>query len=93
MVYYVSPKTSSLIVKNNLTGRVESKDRSNVVYEFSCSHRRCELLQNEYIGFTRCSLSKWLAYHCNSGAIKDHLEVAHNMRLCRKDLEENTRVI
>ena len=63
VVYYTSPKTSSMIMKNNLSSQTETISKANVVYEYNCIFGDCTPRNNSYIGHTRCSFSRRLTMH------------------------------
>ena len=93
IVYYKSPKISSLVMKNNLQKTPKLK-ATNVVYEFKCPIGDCARQRNSaYIGHTTTTLSRRMTMHLQDGAPLKHLSQHHNMRLTRKIIEENTSII
>ena len=94
IIYYRNPRTSSLVMKNNLAANRDKLKQSYVVYKYSCTHNKDgELCNNEYIGYTTQSLSQRLTYHMQQGAIKTHLRRTHNINISRQDLNTNTVII
>ena len=65
-------------MKNNLTSReFENKDRSHIVYEFTCKERACSSINNSYIGLTNCTLGERMKNHRYKGAIFEHYWLQH----------------
>ena len=93
IIYYRNPRTSSLIMKNNLSRRSDTTSRANVVYEYHCSSEDCAPRNSIYIGHTRCSLSRRLTMHQQEGAIKQHHRQHHGQELDRETLVNSTKII
>ena len=94
IIYYKSPKTSSLVMNNNLSKDTSDLKATNVVYEFSCPIGDCARRSNSsYIGYTTTSLSRRLTMHLQTGAPKQHMATTHNTRLTRSILVDNTTII
>ena len=91
-IYYQNRKTSQLLIRNSPPCSDDMK-RTNVVYQFSCTHEDCRLRSVNYIGVTTTSLSRRLTMHLREGAPHDHMTQHHNTRITRKQLVDNTRVI
>ena len=74
IVYYKSPRTSDLIMNNNLSKENSLLKANNVVYEFKCTVGDCARRSNStYIGYTTTSLSRRLTMHLQTGAPKQHV--------------------
>ena len=94
LIYYRNPRTSSLVLKNNLAADKDKLKQSYVVYKYSCPHSKDgALCKNEYIGYTTQSLSQRLTNHMQRGAIKLHLKNVHNIDMSRHDLNTNTVIM
>ena len=94
IIYYKSPKTSNLVMNNNLSKDTSVLKASNVVYEFKCTAGDCARRSNStYIGYTTTSLSRRLTMHLQTGAPKQHMRATHNSSLTRSILVENTSII
>ena len=78
-IYYKSPKTSSLLMQNNLLRNTATLKQTNVVYRFQCKAGDCATRQVYYIGHT--SLSKRLTMHLQDRAPKKHYSEQHNTTL------------
>ena len=60
-IYYKSPKTSSLILRNNVANDNSPLKQTNVIYHYKCTTGECALLPNSgYVGMTTTSLSRRL---------------------------------
>lgn len=93
-IYYQSPSTSSLVMKNNMAEDKTTLKQTNVVYQYKCQIGDCALLPNSnYIGYTSTSLSRRLTMHLQSGAPSSHTLEQHHRRLTRQLLVENTTII
>ena len=91
-IYYQSRKTKDFVMCNKPTV-TKSLMKTNVVYKFDCPSEDCRLRQNSYVGFTWTTLSRRLTMHKQNGAIKTHMEKAHNTTLTRQHLVDNTAII
>ena len=93
-IFYRSPTTASLIMKNNSTCDKTSLKQSNIVYHFKRTKGDCALLpKSGYIGFTTTSLSRRLTLHLQSGGPQQHTETEHNTRLTRQEIVANTSIV
>lgn len=92
-IYYTTKKTSSLIMKNNITASKDTLKMTNVVYKFCCPIEDCRLHSVGYIGATTTSLSRRLTMHLQEGTLKEHMTEQHGIPLTRKHLTQNTTVL
>ena len=92
-VYYTSPRTSSLVMQNNLSRNTSTLKQTNVVYRFQCKAGDCATRQVYYIGHTTTSLSRRLTMHLQDGAPRKHYTEHHNTALTRDDLVKNTIIL
>ena len=96
VIYYKNTKTKSMVMKNNLTRKTNRRDidQANVIYKFRCPHDECirQPVNNIYIGYTTCTLSRRLSLHLQNGAIKMHSTSIHNEKMSRKTIVDNTKV-
>ena len=90
-IFYKNPKTSNLVMKNNLLPPLKTLERTNVIYNFSCplSHSQA----TDYIGFTQTTLSQRLTSHRQNGSIHNHFKTSHNIKPSREHLTQNTKII
>ena len=83
-------------MKNNLTRKKNRRDidQVNVIYEFRCPEDDCirKQVNNVYLGYTTCTLSRRLSLHLQNGAIKMHSMNIHGSKIDRKTIVENTNV-
>lgn len=94
IIYYKSPRTSNLVMNNNLSKDLSPLKASNVVYEFSCPIGDCARRSNStYIGYTTTSLSRRLTMHLQTGAPRQHMRTSHNTDLTRSILVDNTSIL
>ena len=95
IIYYKSRKTTSLIMKNDLTSSNDNEmQNTNLVYQYKCSIGECELQKKQnYIGMTCTTLSRRLTMHLVAGAPKLHTEVTHKCKLTRDMLVNGTKII
>ncbi|XP_076037240.1 uncharacterized protein LOC143022776 [Oratosquilla oratoria] len=94
IIYYRNPRTSSLIMKNNLAAQKDKLKQSNVVYKYTCNFNKDgALCTDEYIGYTTQTLSQRLTYHMQNGAIKSHMTKSHKNNISREHLNTNTIII
>ena len=95
IIYYQSTKTRHLIMKNNLTPKIRTLARTNLIYDFNCNIDECARQQirseKQYSGLTTCQLSRRLTLHLQKGAIRTHCEEVHGRKPTRKELEEMTK--
>ena len=96
IIYYKNAKTKSMVMRNNLTRKKNRReiDQTNVIYEFKCPHDECirQPVNNVYIGFTTCTVSRRLSLHLQNGAIKSHSISIHKEKMSRETIVENTKV-
>ena len=91
-IYYKSPRTSSLIMRNNQQNTTPLQ-QTNVVYRFKCSTGDCATRNVYYIGHTTTTLSRRLTMHLQDGGPKTHLHDHHGTRLTRDLLTSNTTIL
>ena len=91
-IYYKTPRTSSLIMRNNQQNTT-TLQQTNVVYRFKCSTGDCATRNVYYIGHTTTSLSRRLTMHLQDGGPKTHLYDHHRTRLTRDLLTANTTIL
>ena len=96
IIYYKNTKTKSMIMRNNLTRKKNRRDidQANVIYEFRCPEDECirQQVNNVYLGYTTCTLSRRLSLHLQNGAIKVHSINTHGNKIDRKTIVDNTKV-
>ena len=90
-IYYKNLKLLNLVIKNNRTIQKEVLQQSSLVYQFECPLPHCKVEQ--YIGYTRTTLSRRLTMHLQSGGIKQHFLLAQHENLTREILTRNTTVV
>ena len=91
-IYYKTPRTSSLIMRNNPQATTTLQE-TNVVYRFKCSTGDCATRNVYYIGYTTTSLSRRLTMHLQDGGPKTHMQDHHGTRLTRDQLTTNTTIL
>ena len=91
-IYYKTPRTSSLIMRNN-QHNTTTLQQTNVIYRFKCSTGDCATRNVYYIGHTTTSLSRRLTMHLQDGGPKTHLHDHHGTRLTRDLLTTNTTIL
>ena len=84
---------TKLITKNNQGPPTPHLKKTNVTYQYKCSHGDCEHLNNTYIGMNTITLSRRLTMHLASGGPKQHALTNHHMLLTREELVNNTKII
>ena len=93
-IYYRSPTTASLIMKNITQKETSTLKQSNVVYHYNCIKGDCALLSTSgYIGYTTTTLSRRLTMHLQNGGPQQHTETQHNTRLTRQEIVKNTKIL
>ena len=92
VVYYKSPRTKQLIMKNNLICKARLNN-TNVIYKFNCPNEDCMLRSVNYVGSTSTTLSRRLTMHLGNGAIKDHMLEKHNSNIGRELLVNHTEIL
>ena len=93
IIYYKNRKTSSLVMKNNISQKTTALKQTNVVYDFHCKTGDCATREVHYIGHTSTSLSRRLTMHLQDGAPKKHFKDHHNTNLTRQTLVTNTTIL
>ena len=93
LVFYKNPRTSSLVMRNNLSANYGNLSKTNVVYEYRCHSGGCAPRKCTYIGFTTCNLSRRLTLHLQNGAIRQHHQRFHDGDLDRETIVKNTKVV
>ena len=93
VIYYKNPKTSNLVMKNNLSPPVPQHLKTNVVYSFKCPFAHSNVHECEYIGLTSNSLQHRLQNHTYRGSIKEHILHEHNISVTKSLLIENTSIL
>lgn len=94
IIYYKNPKTSNLIMKNNLAKDNSMLKKTNIIYEFQCPEEVCKLHNNiKYVGMTSTSLSRRITMHLAEGGPKKHMQDCHKKILYRQTMVENTRIL
>ena len=91
-IYYKTPRTSALIMRNNQQS-IPTLQHTNVVYRFQCSTGDCATRNVYYIGHTTTTLSRRLTMHLQEGGPKMHLQDCHGTRLTRDLLTTNTTIL
>ena len=93
IIYYKSPRTASLIMKNNATAQSDKLSQTNVVYEYLCTLGDCATRHVTYIGHTTSTLSRRLTFHLQDGGIKQHQQNFHSTPLTRDIIVNGTSII
>ena len=91
IVYYKSPKTANLVMKNNMSPASTKLQQSDVVYKFTCPLPHSQAV--EYVGLCQTTLSRRLTMHGQDGGILKHFETSHNTKPTREQFTENTVII
>ena len=95
VIYYNNMKTKNMVMKNNLCGAKRAMSQTNVIYEFTCPENECihhPIINNGYLGYTTCTVSKRLGFHLQKGAILDHSVNIHGKKIDRKTAEQCMKV-
>ena len=95
VVFYKNMKTRNLVMRNNMTKKPRELAKTNAIYQFQCKKDDCEHLpprSGAYTGLTKCTVSRRLSIHLQTGAIRQHCEQIHGVRITRKEIERFTRV-
>ena len=93
-IYYRTPTTANLIMKNNHNRDLTPLKQANVVYFYKCRKGDCALLpKSGYVGVTTTSLSRRISMHLQTGGPKMHTERYHDTPLTRHDMTENTTIL
>ena len=91
--YYNRNTITNLITKNNQGPPTTTLKKIQLIYQYTCKHKDCELENNCYIGQTDTTLSIRLTVHLASGGRKQHYQEVHHATLTRKELVDNTKII
>ena len=92
IIYYRSPKVTSLVMRSNLSQDPSVMKSTNVVYQIRCTTGDCARRPSTYIGHTTTTLSRRITMHMQDGSPKRHFE-AHDTPLTRQLLVDNTTVL
>ena len=95
VVFYKNLKTRNLVMRNNMTKKPRELAKTNTIYQFYCKKGDCEHLpprSGAYTGLTRNTVSRRLSFHLQTGAIRQHSEKIHGIKITRKEIERFTRV-
>ena len=93
-IYYKSPSTSSLILKNNMSSDSNPLKQTNVVYHYKCTLGDCALLSHSgYIGNTTTSLTRRITMHLQQGGPLTHTQQHHGEPLTRRLMTQNTKIL
>ena len=95
VIYYNNMKTKNMIMKNNLSGAKRELSQVNVIYEFSCPKNECfhhPTINNGYLGYTTCTVSRRLSFHLQKGAILQHSVEKHGRKIDRKTAEQCLKI-
>ena len=91
--YYCSNTIASLIIKNNQGPPISPLKKTNIMYQYQCSHGDWAHHNNKYIGLTTTTLSRQLTMHLASDGPKQHALENHDLTLIRDVLVNNTEII
>ena len=95
IIYYNNMKTKNMVMKNNMSGKKRELSQTNVIYEFTCPQNECfhhPTINNRYLGFTTCTVSKRLSFHLQTGAILKHSIESHGRKIDRKTAEQCLKI-
>ena len=93
-IYYRNPKTSSLVLKNNMSKDQVTLKETNVVYHYKCNLGDCALLPHSaYIGNTTTSLTRRITMHLQQGGPLSHTQKHHSEPLTRQLMTQNTKIL
>ena len=95
VIYYKNMKSKNMVMKNNLSGTKRELNQTNVIYEFDCPENECihhPTINNGYLGFTTCTLSRRLSMHLQTGAILKHSIEKHGEKISRKKAEQCLKI-
>ena len=92
-IYYQSPKTSSLVLRNNMHRETAPLKQTNVVYQYTCTFGNCATRPSHYIGHTTTCLSRRLTMHLQNGGPKEHLKACHDLSITRDTLVSGTKIL
>ena len=95
VIYYNNMKTKNMVMKNNMSAKKRELSQTNVIYEFTCPQNECfhhPTINNGYLGFTTCTLSRRLSFHLQTGAILQHSIEKHGEKIDRKTAEQCLKI-
>ena len=95
VIYYNNMKTKNMVMKNNMSAKKRELSQANVIYEFTCPQNECfhhPTINNGYLGFTTCTLSRRLSFHLQTGAILQHSIEKHGEKIDRKTAEQCLKI-
>lgn len=95
VIYYNNLKTMNMVMRNNLTLNKRELSQSNIIYEFKCPKDECirqQNINNAYLGYTECTLSRRLSMHLQNGAIVTHSIAKHKKKIDRKTIVDCTKI-
>ena len=94
VIFYQSPTTASLVMKNNLSCDKTLLKQSNVIYQYKCNLGDCALRSgSNYIGLTTTTLSRRITMHLQNGGPKTHTITEHDTPLTRQQMVDNTTIL
>ena len=81
IIYYKSRKIKNIFIKNNVHHTNDIAEKYNVVYQWTCDRDGCNSTNQEYIGYTTCTIKERFRTHTqNSSSIKKHLRDQHQIQ-------------
>ena len=93
-IFYNSPTTTSLVMRNNMSFDPSPLKQTNVIYHYKCTIGNCAFLPNSgYVGYTTTTLSRRLTMHLQSGGPQQHTQQQHDSRLTRQQIVANTTIV
>ena len=92
-MYYKSPKTSSLIRKNNLAATNSALLKISIIYQYKCQIKECMPRNVSHFGQTRWIFSRHLTNHLQGGGIKVHHQQYHSSLIYREEIVNNTNIL
>ena len=95
VIYYNNLKTMNMVMRNNLTLNKRELSQFNIIYEFKCPKDECirqQNINNAYLGYTECTLSRRLSMHLQNGAIVTHSIATHKKKIDRKTIVDCTKI-
>ena len=91
IIYYKNRKSSSLVMKNNMSPPKPLMQNTNLIYAFICPMSHSDV--TAYVGYTTTTLFRRLQSHAHQGSIKEHLHKDHNIKVTKEILHDNTNII
>ena len=80
-------------MKNNLNVNKSILNRSVMVYKINCPMKDCDSSIYAMWGILKTLLIKKIPSHLYNGAPKDHMMEHHNMKISKKELEQDVKCI